>query len=218
MNINTFTFSLNQYEKLIISLKNQNDIIDCCYEASIVLNQNNEKVIIGNSTVFIYAELLKNKLILALSNKLQLDSSITRDLGYYWNQDLNEEDPKLFYLNDKDGKYWIGINHFLWGTAGGSERKFAAWLYNDSVGNITFQVTPLFSGTLVDWDDSIEVKAYQEWMETSYEPFFTRIIPKDVAMQWLDQANLILKTIDQNTKKLKAQYEAENKDEDINSK
>ena len=216
MDENLLHFILNQREKLTILLENQNDIIDCCYEASIVLNINDEKIIIGNNTVFIYAELLKNKLTLALSNKLQLDSSITRDLGYYWNQDLNEEDPKLFYLNDKDGRYWIGINHFLWGTVGGAERKFAVWLYNDLVGNITFQITPLFSGTLVDWDDPIEMQAYQEWMETSYKPFFTRIIPKEVAMQWLNQANLILKTIDENTKMLKAQYEAESKNEDIN--
>jgi hypothetical protein len=36
-------------------------------------------------------------------------------------------------------------------------------------------------------------------MEKSYKPFFTRIIPKDVAEQWLKQAELISKTIQENT-------------------
>jgi len=215
MDKNLLHFVLNQREQLIILLENQNDIIDCCYEVSIILNIHDRKIIIGNSTIFVYAELLKNKLTLALSNKLQLDSSITRDLGYYWNQDINEEHPKLLYLNDKDGKHWIGIKHFLWGTAGGAEQKFAVWLYNDSVGNIIFQVTPLFLGTLVDWDDPLEMRAYQEWMKTSYKPFFTRITPKDIAIQWLNQANLILKNIDDNVKMLEAQYEVENKDKNL---
>lgn len=210
MNKKLLIFTLDNHEKLEILLNNKNDIIHCCYEASMALSINNENMIVSNSTITNYAERLHDKLALAINNKLRLDSSIIQGLGYYWNQWLNEDNPDLFYLQDQDSKYWIGINYFLWGTSGGAVNKFATWLYNDAQGNIIFEVTPLFPGTLVDWNDPVEMQAYQEWMKKKYKPFFTRIIPKDLAMQWLGQADTILTTIRENVKILKEKYENEN--------
>ena len=204
------TFTLNHHEKFIIKIDNSDDIIHCCYQSEVILFLNNKKIIIGKSIIADFAQELKNKLTLALLNELQLHISIQKNIGYYWNQWLNEDNPDLFYLQDQDSKYWIGINYFLWGTSGGAVNKFATWLYNDAQGNIIFEVTPLFPGTLVDWNDPVEMQAYQEWMEKKYKPFFTRIIPKDLAMQWLNQADTILTTIRENVKILKEKYENEN--------
>jgi len=202
MNQSLLTFLLNDHEKVIILLKKQDDIIDFFYEAPIVLSIDNEDIEMVNGFVVDYIERLIIKLTSALSHELQLNSLIKKSLGFEWNQWLNEECPNIVFLEGKEGKYWQGMNYFIYGTKGGAENKFATWLYNDALNNIIFEITPLFQGTLVDWDDPVEVKAYQEWMEKSYKPFFTRIIPKDVAEQWLKQAKLILKTIQNNVKKL----------------
>lgn len=44
-------------------------------------------------------------------------------------------------------------------------------------------------------------------MKKSYKPFYTRIIPKEVAEQWLKQCKLLLQTIHDNTKRLDEQEE-----------
>ena len=43
-------FTLDNHEKLEIVLNNKNDIIHCCYEASMALSINNENMVINNST------------------------------------------------------------------------------------------------------------------------------------------------------------------------
>lgn len=202
MNQSLLTFLLNDHEKVIILLKKENDIVDFFYGAPIILSIDNEDVEIVNGFVVDYIERLIIKLTSALSHELQLNSSIKKSLGSEWNQWLNEEHPNIIFLEGKEGKYWSGMNCFIYGTKGAAKNKFAIWLYNDALNNIIFEITPLFPGTLVDWDDPVEMKAYQEWMEKSYKPFFTRIIPRDVAEQWLKQAKLILKTIQDNVKKL----------------
>jgi len=222
MNINILTFALNNHEKFIINLDKLDDIIHCCYLSNVSLFINKEEIIIGKSIIIDLIEGLKNKLALALSNELKLHASIESYIGYYYNQYSNEENPNLFFklgCNDREAKSWVGLIYLLWTTDSNIKyQQYATWIYNDVYGNIIFEVTPIYPEGYVDQEDPAEVQAYQEWMETSYKPFFTRIIPMDVAIQWLDQANLILKTIDENTKMLQAQYEAKNKDEDINLK
>lgn len=207
MNSNLVTFFLNDHEKIIILLEKQDDIIDFFYEASILLNINNHNIQIARGFINDYVERLSIKLRCALSHELQLNLAIKKTLGYEWNEWLNEDNPNIVLLEDSEGKYWPGINHFIYGTNGGAQNKFAIWLYNDLLNNIVFEITPLFPGTLVDWEDPVEVKAYQEWMKKSYKPFYTSIIPKEVAEQWLKQCKLLLQTIHDNTKMLDEQEE-----------
>jgi len=204
-NLQNLTFILNDREGFLINLKQIDDVIHCCYLTNISLYIHIEKIIIGKSIIIDLVEGLKDKLILTLSNKFELHDSIDKNIGYYWNQYLHEENPNLFFNlsdNKKEVKSWIGSQYLLWTTDSSKKNKqYATWLYNDINGNIIFEVTPIYPEEYVDWDDLDEMQAYQEWMKT-YEPFFTRIIPKDIAMQWLDQANFILKTIDNNVEML----------------
>ncbi|MBP6869621.1 hypothetical protein KBC04_01960 [Candidatus Babeliales bacterium] len=205
--MNTLTFIINEQEKFTMNLDCPENIIHSCNFSNLVLIINNETITIGKSIIDDYAQILKTKLTLALSNKLKLHSSIKKNIGYYWNQDLNEDDPDLVF-NSKKGKSWVGNIYFLWATDNSKKyERFATWLYNDEAGNIIFEVTPTYPDTFIDPEDPADVVAYQEWMEKSYQPFFTRIISQDLALQWLDQVNLILKIIKENAENSKS-YEA----------
>lgn len=129
MNHNLLTFYLKENEKIIISLEKQDDTIDFFYEASIVLSIDNENVQIASVFINDYMERLSVKLRCALSHELHLNLAIKKSLGYEWNEWLNEDNPNIVLLEDKEGKYWPGIHQFLYGTKGGAENKFAIWLY-----------------------------------------------------------------------------------------
>ena len=118
-NLQILTFILNNYESFLINLEQTEDIIHCCYLTHVSLFINKEEFIIGKSIIIDLVEGLKNKLILALSNKLKLHASIEKNIGYYWNQYSNEENPNLFFNlgnNEKEAKSWVGLQYLLWTT------------------------------------------------------------------------------------------------------
>ena len=213
MNITMLTFILNDHEKFIINIDNAEDIIDCCYQSQVTLYINDKKRSIGKSIITDFAQELKRKLTLTLSNELILHPSIEKNIGYYWNQKLNEDSSNLFLIQGKEESYWVGSTYLLWTTDSRKKnQRYATWLYNDTQGNIIFEVTPTYPDTFIDPEDPADLKAYQEWMEKKYKPFFTRTIPRDVGIQWLDQANLILQTISDNVKMLEEKYKNENEE------
>ncbi len=209
---NIFKFYFNEVDCFFIKLNNPHDAIDCCYQAPMILCKTENQYCIGNEDIQEYVERLQKLLAQALSNLLKLDYSVVHDLGYQWNQDMNEENPNLSYQEEDDIKHWIGTKYLLWTTSNQSPQQFGSWLYNDTFGNIIFEVTPIYPGTFVNRENSQEVQAYQEWMEKKYKPFFTRTISRDVGIQWLDQANLILQTISDNVKMLEEKYKNENEE------
>ena len=210
MNINILKFIINDNERIIIPLDEPNDIIDYSYIAKAELIIHDRITIIGSGAIGMQAIELQRLLEPVIAGRRPLHESIKKSIGYYYNQDLNEDNPDIFLIQGKESKYWIGSQYLLWTTdSTNKNEQFATWLYNDASGNIVFEVTPIYPEDYVDLEDPVEVKVYQEWMEMSYKSFFTCIIPKEMAIQWLDQTNLILKTIDQNIKMLKAQCESE---------
>jgi hypothetical protein len=110
-------FILNSAEYFIIILKKVDDVIDCCYRTPIILNFNNHQIIIANEDVQEYAERLDDLLKLALFQNLKLHNSIKKDLGYYWNQDMNENNPDIFYEQGEGHEDWIGTKYLLWSTS-----------------------------------------------------------------------------------------------------
>lgn len=203
---NLLDFILNQDEKIRIHLFNENDIYSSYYVSYVLLVINKKEIIIGKSFIIDFVETLQKKLKLAVLNELKLHSSIKKSIGYYWNQELNEEHPNIYLIQGKEYKYWVGRKYLLWTTDSNKKYEcFATWLYNDVKGSIIFEVTPDYPEGFVDKDSATEVKAYQDWMEKSYKPFYTRIIPKEAAEQWLKQCKLLLKTIHNNTKMLDEQ-------------
>jgi hypothetical protein len=68
-------------------------------------------------------------------------------------------------------------------------------------------MTPVYPWHFYELDDAQQQKnyiPYEEWIK-NYKPLLIRTIPKDVAEQWLNQAQEILKKIEENTPRLHTQ-------------
>lgn len=201
INIDILKFIINDNENIIIPLDKPDDIIDYSYIAKAELIIDDQITIIGSGAIGMQAVQLQRLLEQVIAGQRLIHESIKKSIGYYYNQDLHEENPDIFLIQGKESKYWIGSQYLLWTTDSNiKNHQYATWLYNDTSGNIVFEVTPIYPEDYVDLEDSVEVKAYQEWMETSYKSFFNCIIPKELTIKWLNQANLILKIIDGNVK------------------
>lgn len=201
-------FFIDQQEYFEIVLDCPKNIIHSCNFSLLSLMIDNRSVIIGKSIIDDYVQVLKKQLLLALANKLQLDASIQQDIGLYWNQELNEEDPSSILNYGINGNSWVGNKYFLWGTDSSKKyEQFGTWLYNNAQGDIIFEVTPVYPETFIDPMNIDEIQDYEQWMQNEYKPFLVRIIPKNIAMQWLEQIELILQKIRLNVAEIKTNDE-----------
>src|SRR5205085_11669823 len=94
-----------------------------------------------------------------------------------------------------ESEYWVGDKYRLWGY--GSR---GVWIYNSGDDSIIFEVTPAYAGGFAYPQKCIP---YNQWIK-KYKPYLIRIIPRDVAQQWLEQCNAILKQIEENIKRFQA--------------
>jgi hypothetical protein len=102
----------------------------------------------------------------ALNQKLKLHESITRGVGYlynedlYWtfNEDLLKRPPHLVREQINGNNWWVGDKHNLW-----CYQKIQSWIYNDTQGNIIFELTPLYSG-LFSAEPEKDNILFKKWM------------------------------------------------------
>jgi hypothetical protein len=194
-------FKINKAEDIIIELNEALENVHCCYNADIFYINNLYKTSIASDFIRYSLAILKGLLTKALKNKLRLHRSITNDIGYLYNEELQDK-PGLFYKTSKEGrKFWIGESYSLWNSS------LDSWLYNDKDGNIIFEITPTYPSYYTEPETSTDYISYEEWIK-SYKPFLIRKIPVEVARQWLDQANAILKKIEENVARNIAEGEA----------
>lgn len=205
MNDHNVTFTLNDTEKIVIELENSIEDLDCCTEAPIVFLHDSKKVILSTNSVQNNMTILKNLLIKALSNKLQLHKSIQEDIGYLYNQysdylcnEKSQVQDTFGYTKLEGRDIWAGNKYNLWNS------DITSWIYNDVDGSIIFELTPAYPENF--YYTKSQTIPYQEWIK-SYKPYLIEKIPHDVAQQWLDQANALLKQIDKNIKKLTKESE-----------
>ena len=189
-------FTLSDTEQIIIKLEKNLEDINCCDESSIQLIMDKHTYLLSHDSISEQMYSLSHLLTEALANRLQLHESITKDIGYLYNEDLhwtfNEElskrPPHLVHVQENN--WWVGDKHNLWC------HEYQSWIYNDAQNNIIFELTPLYPG-LFDTEEKKYPVPFKEWMQ-NYKPFLMRTIPREVAQKWLEQANSILKTIEVN--------------------
>ncbi|MBP6869623.1 hypothetical protein KBC04_01970 [Candidatus Babeliales bacterium] len=156
------------------------------------VSHNNEFIIGQESAVEIFQSFIGN-LKKTINNNLQLDKSIIKNLGLMENQYWNEsqfQKKEFIMVNSSDGssKYWIGSRYEIWNFNGKGSQSINVWLYNDDNGNIIFEVTPLYQWSfLPDEPENPDFQTYEEFMK-DYKPLITRVIPRQVAIEWLGQA------------------------------
>ena len=195
--MNKLIFKLSENELIQITADNNIDIekIDyCCDDVNAYfLSNNEEQLYIGQDSAGLLFEAFIGVLKKAIDGKLQLDESLTQDLGLMANEyfrDLSRENPKFVKVSTPDGssRYWIGLNYEIWDVSGGADHYVNTWLYNDHNNNIIFKVTKLYKWSFrEDEPEDPSFIIYDEFMK-DYKPLIHRIIPRDVAIQWLEQA------------------------------
>jgi hypothetical protein len=203
MNTNNIVFKLNEQEKIVIELEESLENIDSCYQE--YMNFYRDNVILCRfslDTIRYYLATLQILLKSALANNLQLHESITIDIGFLDNEDCQEK-KNLIY----DGIHWVGRKYAFIAGYWNEKSWFSSWIYNDGLGNIVFELTPKYKWHFYNKKEAKKYKdyvPYEEWIK-NYKPLLIRVIPREIAQQWLHQAEEILKKIEENTARLHTQ-------------
>lgn len=193
-------FQLNTFEKIVIELEEPLSVVNCCSQAQIVLYFENKNYNVREDSIRYYIDLFRTLLTKVINNEFQLHESIIEDIGYLGNESFQNK-PYLIYESCSDGE-WVGEKHSLWGGPG-----FATWLYNDIDKNIIFEITPFYKYHFSDSENALDYVPYEQWIK-EYKPYLIKKIPREVAEQWLAQANNLLTIIDENTERERLAYEA----------
>jgi len=206
MNECEITFKLNTTEKIVIELGEPLEVVHCCYSATIAFFKENEKTLIGDDSIDHnlsgFSILLKE----TLNFELKLHESIKMDIGYLYNQDLEsfyqqeqQHRPGLTYDKVDGIDYWVGRKYGLWGCG-----SLAVWFYNNSDGEVIFEITPIYPGGFGNSDHRKQSISYDQWIQ-NYKPYLIRKISRNVAEQWLIQTNGILEQITENIRRMREQ-------------
>ena len=165
--------------------------------STVIFNQNNQTYTISREfPLHLFLSILQKLLKKSLHNNLQLNPSINHDIGYLWNEWINNNHTSLLYITDKNNETsWVGQQYQL------SSDDYLSWIYNDEKQNIIFELTPAYPLGCIDQENEQEIKNYRKWIQ-SYTPLFKDIIPYHIAQEWIIQTEQILDIIDKNSEKL----------------
>lgn len=195
MNLIKLKLSNSEYVKIIASENiNWAEIDFCCSNIiAYFMDNKNEHFAIGRETAGDFFIPLIGNFKKTINNKLKLHESIIQNLGFMENEychDLPHEKIKFFMVPmiTGQGTYWIGSNYGVWNFSDKNVNPYInTWLYNDSEGNIIFEVTPLYKWSFLPDDlQDPNFVTYEEFMK-DYKPLIHRVIPKKVAIKWLKQ-------------------------------
>lgn len=202
--MNYDVLKLNEFESIKFITEdniNFNKLDLCCSEVlAYFIHEKNKQFCIGEKTAGVFFDMLITRLEKAINNKLYLEKSLMQDLGIMYNEychQLPNIDSKFLMIptKSKETTYWIGLDYKVWSTYNTTKPPFSTWLYNDEKGNIILKITKDYPWLFLPDDlDDPDFITYDHFMK-NYTSFFTRIIPKDVAEQWLKQCKLLLQTI-----------------------
>lgn len=163
----------------------------CCGEIVMYYFLQNNKICIGEQTAGLFFTALIKRMIKVIEYHLQLDSSILENLGILENEYCHELPyigSKFVMISIKDSHetYWVGEKYALCNTYNTTNPKLSTWLYHDKQ-KILLEVTPLYKWSFIPDDlDDPDFITYDEFMK-NYKPLIHRVIPHQIAVQWLDQ-------------------------------
>jgi hypothetical protein len=209
MHRNEILFSLTQTESMVLVLEESLTEVHCCYEAPVFFRGKEGEFLLSDDTVRHHMYKLVSLLTKSLSNGLLCHKSLHLNIGslftryrfYSFDQDMAEKQGLIFDEEDE----WVGTKHLLFAY------DIAVWIYNDQQSAIILEFTPWYKGNYFDFEGETDFTQYEQFLK-DYKPLFTRTLPRDVAQQWLDQANSILKQITENSER----FEKEGQRQGIN--
>jgi len=189
-------FDLNNKEKIILESSYPIYSLYPCDKVIFYLIYNNNKYIIERDCIQYALAVLKEKLNKALVNQLPLHESINQNVGFLWNEYLQNK-PGFVEMRVGEINHWIGIKNLLWSTPGNIQPQLDVWIYNDEKGSIVFEVTPGYAWHFVDLQETTPPVSYQEFVQ-NFKPLYVQTVSSNTAKQWLEQAENILKKVKEN--------------------
>ena len=121
------------------------------------------------------------KLILtkAIKNQLILHSSITADIGFFWNEYLHDKKSHNFVRKPlENSTYWLGLDYLLC-----ESKKWDTWMYNNNT-DIYLEITPTYPWHFNESKKNDKFVPYDEFVR-KYKPLMIIKIKKNVAQKWL---------------------------------
>ncbi len=126
----------------------------------------------------------------SLNKKNFLHSSINKDIGYLWNQYVQDKDLEQMIIEDQ--QYWIGQNYLVWNSLS----HYDTWLYNKN-NKIIFQVTRSYPWTFEDPKATDNFTTYEEFIK-SYKPLIIFELSKKVTQEWLNETQKLISIMEKN--------------------
>ncbi|HJZ23671.1 MAG TPA: hypothetical protein VJ201_04395 [Candidatus Babeliales bacterium] len=196
-------FLINNQAKIVIPLQDPVEWLGPIYQENIVLLSNNHKVSLSKKTIYHDMLDLVELLNQSLNNKLRLDQSINQDIGYLVHEYHIDETKVTQYTFPSGVISWVGYKYKLW-EAHEDNLCLMSWIYNKPDGSIIFEVTPFYPYMYCEPEEEPNYIPYEEWIKT-YKPYLIAMLSKEKALQWLEQAQHIIRIIEENEAKWQAE-------------
>jgi hypothetical protein len=165
-------------------------------EIFVFLNQNNQnKNILYQDFLIEALRAFKRVLDRALDNKLQLHHSITKNIGYVWNEYLHDIEVPM-ELDAMGSSFWVGQKHLIWNARSSDA---ATWLY-ESEGRFWFEVTLDYRWHFSDPKEGEEFISYEESMK-AYKPIVIFEVSREDLEQWLERVRELVVLVEANDSK-----------------
>jgi len=170
--------------------------IDYCCGNLFAYFVNNQILRIGQETPGEFFEPFIENLKKTIHGKLLLHDSLVKNLGFMINEYYHAEYPRdkntFVEVVGSNGKtrFWVGLNYQVWTTFADADLHVSTWLYNNTNGDIVLEVTPDYKwhfSVLEGKPEDPNFVTYEEFMK-DYNPLLRRVIPREIATEWLDQA------------------------------
>jgi hypothetical protein len=197
--LNEIVFKINATTKIIITLDELLEHAHCCTECSVTLFYNDIAFDLSTHSLRDCLQDFKCAAGKLVKNELQLHESITEDIGFLLNEELQFK-PGLFQVKRGDAFLWVGYDYLL--IMGYS---IAVWLYNKSDGTIICEVSPKFPFSYRNSAKDENYVPYNKWIK-KYEPYCIIEASLETIREWVFLADRILgqiqKKIDTSTNNL----------------
>jgi hypothetical protein len=197
MNFYKITFDIDNTTKIVVD--SDGPLLVMCWDCAAVFTlfyKDHKPTLLTDGYTYFDIRDLRDKLVKALNNELQLHPSITSDIGYLYNgKDYN--DIGFVKEGESEGvQYWVGNKYQIWHNYG-PKIDYRAWMYNDKEGDIIFEVTPHYPYFLYEYKKMRRYFPFKKWM-ARYKPYLKTIISREKAQEWLSQAEHFVKAVDDN--------------------
>lgn len=191
--MNELLCKLSEFESIKIVTKSGNAFnkIDyCCSEVQAYF-ASEQQLRIGQGSAGEFFEHFIKRLKKAIGEKLQLHELLTQNLGFMQNQYYQDKTGFIRVpTSDGSSTYWVGFDYEIWEAFNDAKPPVSTWLYNDFEGNIILEVAKNYPWHFIILEGEPEDPdfiTYDEFMK-NYKPIIHRVIPRDVAIECLDQA------------------------------